>query len=380
MSLHVLILSPELAPITGTGDLAVAEALRCRGLTHAGIDLTVAVPRAVDRDPERLGQARRLDPLRLADGGAELTVYEGVLPSGRGQLFTVDDPDRARDPGRWVRAALTLADRRDRWPDLIHPRSGVLLGAGADDVVVPGSEWGQPVEVAELPAARTRPVLFVDQPDQPPGIDEWRWRPDGDPLAAKPAAKQRARKRWGLRPRRTPLLLLLPPVDPDLLPAADVATLAELPLQLVAAGAPDALGVVRALADSHPDRVARIDAAELPLAVAAADLLLLPHPPPTRGTSDLFAAAFGAIPIAPRIAPYSSQLVEVEPVTATGSGFLFTGGAIPAVRRALALFDRPEALAAVRRSATRLDLSWQTVGLRYRERYLTALREHRARS
>jgi hypothetical protein len=334
--LRLLHPTPDFAPLTGTDDHAVAAALRCRAITAAGVDLTVVVPRPPGRDPESFGLARRLRPLDTDRG--PVRVHEGALPWGGGVVFAVDEP-----AAELAQAALALAAARDRWPDLVHPGRDVAVGGA----------------LAARTDGRRRPAVLDPDPVTP-GIDENRWRDLRYQPEEKAAARALARGTWRLPIGSRPLVVVLGPIDSDFLPPTGLTALASLPAALVAFGD----GVA-----SLPDGVrgfALPAEEQLPLAIRAADFVLLPHRSPP-ALSDLYPLRAGCVPIAPRVDPYARVLVDIDHRSETGSAILFDGDAVGGVRRAIGLFRRGAHIAAARRSAARVDVSWQTAGLRYLE-------------
>jgi starch synthase len=136
--IQVLFIASEAAPFVKTGGLADVIRALPRAIARAGCKVTVVIPRYRAIEPTRFGLARRLAPVTVELGGRRETihVYEGKLPGGEVDLWLVDHPVFDRDgiygegggdyPDSGFRyallgrAALTLADHAQRWPDLLH--------------------------------------------------------------------------------------------------------------------------------------------------------------------------------------------------------------------------------------------------------------------
>ena len=328
--IRVLYSTPEIAPFAGAGPESALARCLAAGLVRAGARVTVAAPWTGAEAPSRL--ARRLSPAPTSRG--PVTVFEGPLPGGGGRvvLAVTDDPTAV------IEAALAY-----ELPDVAH------LALGGD------------AEVATL-SARGVPALLDDELELTPGIDPARWPRPADAMAAKPAAKRRAQVALELPPRATAPLFVAEstpshPIDPLLW--SD-----ELEAELAAAGAQ--LTVVHAGAGDAPAprsrRAATVVGADderRRQLLSAADFAILAHEP-SRGPSDLHAARYGAVPIAPREPPYTGTLVELDLTTATGSGIFYASDPerlVAAVRRAVRAYEHPH-FAATARGPARLDLDW----------------------
>ncbi len=429
-----LFVAPAIAPHSGGDDVARAVHAFARALASQNVNVSVVAPRGEDDDPEALGLARWLQPLALAEdpgagpgagsdsgarGGGQVDVYEGALPSGGGRLTLIDTGGETRGDA-WLRAAAVLAKRRGPWPSVVHVTEATggaipLIRAAADEAhPAPAtvlSVLSARPEPATLPAADRVVAPSAQQADLlseagrpaiaiPPGIDESSWNPAHDPhlpatfSASRPEGKATCKlelqRQLGLPPRaKAPLITALPPVEAATLTGETADALAQSGAQLVLLTDPDrdqpsARAIARDLAGRYPTRVAACDGpADGELAhriVAGADFALLTSGAPPRGMSQLFVLAYGAIPVAPRAGEFADRLVDVDPRTATGLGFLYPQDAplelVTAVRRALRAFhDRPSFDALTRR-ALGVDLSWRTAAHRYLEAYRDALRAH----
>lgn len=368
---RVLFFVPELSPVSGDSPLALAASFLCRELGASYLDLTVVAPRANDRDPEQFGYARRLEPIVVPGGeepSLELTLFEGMLPSGEGRVFVLDTPDHATA----LRAGLDLARQRDLWPHVVH------AGRGADGAAAALAAF----EGGDLPM----PALVTSSElDIPPGIDEARWQTAPDPVARKPEAKLELQRAWGLPPRaKTPLVAVLGPACSLASADGSAAELTGLDAQLALLADREAdrelVTRLRDLASRNPTRVAtRVaeDDSSVRAVLEAADLVLLPSPHPTDAFSPLYCVHFGAAPIAPNQGDFSKLLVDFDPRSGTGNGFLFApdsaSGAAAATRRAVRAYHQgPKQFEILARRLASMDVSWTTAALRHLELYRKA--------
>src|SRR5690606_27337182 len=259
-----LCLASRVAPLARGEDAEAATAL-CRALARAGERVTVVTrrpPGPSDEDLDRLGLARRLDPLDLASahGSARLTVRQGRLAGGAAALVCLEGPGAERDE-LLAAAALELAARRGTWPDLVRawddapalcaqaeerlpppgaaPPAAVLLLrdvssapmtpalrdalAAAHRIALPSASYAEHLlrsgegELVELFRAAPDKVRGI-----PAGIDEARWNPARDPhlpgplvpsRAGKAPLKRALRRDLGLASTGAPLVCVLGPAD-----------------------------------------------------------------------------------------------------------------------------------------------------------------------
>lgn len=328
--IRVLYSTPEIAPFTGAGPESALARCLAAGLVRAGARVTVAAPWTAAEPPSRL--ARRLAPAPTSRG--PVAVFEGPLPGGGGQvlLAATDDPIAV------IEAALACGPA-----DVAH------LALGGD------------AALATL-AARGIPALLDDDLELTPGIDPARWPRPADAMADKPAAKRRAQLAHGLPPLATAPLFVAEstpsqPIDPLLWSDDLEAELATAGAQLLVVHAGD--GDSPAPSSRRAATVVGAGDDQRRQLLAAADFAILAHEP-SRGPSDLHAARYGAVPIAPREAPYTNTLVELDLATATGSGIFYAPDPerlVAAVRRALRAHRHPH-FAATARGTARLDLDW----------------------
>jgi starch synthase len=128
--LSVLHVCPEASPFIKTGGIADVCSALPSALARAGVRTTVVMPRYPVIDPQHHALARRLTPVTVELGGRTetVTIYEGKLPGGLVTVYLLDHPvfggdDEASSARRFAllgRGALEVADKTDRWPDIVH--------------------------------------------------------------------------------------------------------------------------------------------------------------------------------------------------------------------------------------------------------------------
>ena len=436
-SLH---LAPRIPPLAAGPEAGAVLAL-CRALDRAGEEVVVVSPRSPvapgatgpagasgaagepsDEDLDRAGLARRLDPFVVAGphGPASFTVREGRLAGGAATLLALEGPATA-DPELLARAALELAASRGLWPDLVRawdeaPELVYLAGERppppgraapgtvllvrdptapvrrplraaldvADRIALPSVSFAGELiqrgegEVVELLRAAPERVRGIPAGvDQPP--------PDPAPRAGRPERLRRLRRELGLPPSRAPLACVLGPLDLLDRDIGEALVLAGAQLVFLhpRGAAPGAAQLALDLAHDHPLAVRALDAdrALEDQVIAAADLALFCHRFAPGPFSPLGCMLRGTVPIAPRSGAFADAVIDWDPTTGTGTGFLYPAHRpeeIPgALRRAVraAASGGPWQDLVTRVAAT--DLSWRTAGLRHAELGRDALRVHR---
>ena len=438
-SLRTLLLASRLAPLA-TGGHAEAVANLTRALARAGERPTVVgrrPPDLPDAELDRLGLARRLDPLSLATphGRVALTLREGRLAGGQVPVFTLEGPGAERDDVV-AAAALELCAQRGLWPDLVRafhdaprllslarlypapagratPASVLVLGesraltpplrdaiSAADRVVLPSATYadqllergeGELVNVLRAAATRVRGI--------PPGVDEVRWNParaphpGGEPLpttrSAKVALKRSLRRELGMAGGGLPVVVVLGPVDLLDSDAAEALAMSGCQILFAEPVAPTAAArageeLVRTLAQRHPLRIRCVhaDTRLLHLMVAAADIALYCHADGTGPFSPLYPMLYGVVPVVPRAGAFGDAVVNWDARSATGSGFLYPTHRpeeiATALRRALRTAADPAGWDRLVDQVRATDLSWNTAGVRHADLGREALRAARA--
>ncbi len=221
------------------------------------------------------------------------------------------------------------------------------------------------------------------------GIDPVAWNPATDRqietrftpehLEGKRECKAALQRAWGLEERDDVPLFgmsarLVEQKGFELILAAE--TVHDSPAQFVflGVGEPRYEDALRSLAAEAPERVGVNtgfnDAREHEL-LAGADFLLMPSLYEPCGLTQMRAQRYGALPVARRVGGLADTIEDQV------TGFVFdaySSAALDvALRRAMALFDDPGAVAGHRREAMRRDFSWARSAERYLDVYRRAL-------
>jgi starch synthase len=152
-------------------------------------------------------------------------------------------------------------------------------------------------------------------------------------------------------------------------------------LALLGQGEPLIEAAFREAAQRHPGRVAVFIGYEEALAhqaFAAADVILVPSRQEPCGLTQLYAQAYGAIPLVRRTGGLADTVVGVTPETledGTATGFQFeeaNGWALgDAINRALDLFHDPAAWRQVQRRGMAAEFGWEGPARAYLDLYAT---------
>lgn len=152
-------------------------------------------------------------------------------------------------------------------------------------------------------------------------------------------------------------------------------------LAVLGTGDPHAEGAFRQAAQRHPGRVAAFigyDEALARKAFAAADGVLVPSRQEPCGLTQLYAQAYGALPLVRRTGGLADTVVGVSPATlaeGTATGFTFeaaNGWALgEALNAALDLHREPAAWRQVQRQGMGADFGWEGPARAYLDLYAT---------
>ncbi|HKE15329.1 MAG TPA: hypothetical protein VKB80_10710 [Kofleriaceae bacterium] len=339
---------------------------------------------------------------------------------------------RAREDAPHI---IAQAEERAPPPGCVQPASVLLLGeasarpvpaplrdalAAAHRIALPSASYAGEViergegELVEMLRAKADEVRGIAS-----GVDEAHWNPARDPHLADPLEPTRAgkaelkralRRELGLAPGPGPLAVALGPFD--LLDSDAAEGLAHVGAHLVLAhpptpgfavagaaagrepgqgqagqsgqpgqaGQPGQNDIPLELARAHPMRVRSVhtDIALLHRIVAAADIVLHCHRFAPGGFSPLFSMLYGAVPVAPRSGAFADAVVDWDPGSRTGTGFLFSPyrpeDMPAAMRRAVRASATTEVWDELVARVTHADLTWRTVGVRHAELGREAMR------
>ena len=227
------------------------------------------------------------------------------------------------------------------------------------------------------------------------GIDEHEWDPRRDPhlpanygpddLSGKAQCKAALQRRAGLEVKPdAPLLGVVSRLawlkGLDLLPEAVLPSL-KRGAQLMVLGSGDAAleATLRGLATAHPGQVAvRIgfDEALAHLIEAGSDALLVPSRVEPCGLTQLYALRYGTLPVVRRTGGLADTVVDATPAAlakGTATGVVFNEASVPALagalKRALALYARPEVFREVTLNGMRQRVGWATAAGEYEALY-----------
>jgi starch synthase len=230
------------------------------------------------------------------------------------------------------------------------------------------------------------------------GLDGDMWDPGTDAAIEKPFSADRPEGRAECRPALRQELGL--EASPG--PIAGIVTrmAAQKGLDVVLAALPELLAddgqlavlgsgdaaieqAFAAAAARHPGRVSVTLGYREDLArriYAGADLFLMPSRYEPCGLGQLIALRYGCIPVVRRTGGLADTVVEFDPPTRSGTGFLFDelspDALVAAVRRARAVRRDPEVWSALVRNAMRQDFSWDASARQYVTLYRKAMRVH----
>lgn len=131
----------------------------------------------------------------------------------------------------------------------------------------------------------------------------------------------------------------------------------------------------RELVAARPDRLAlcpRLDESMSHLVMAGADFFLMPSQTEPCGLTQMYAMAYGTVPLASRVGGLADTVEDLDDSPRTGTGFLFppeAAGFTSALRRAWRLWADADRLAEVRRRGMGRDFSWTRPVAEYERLY-----------
>ena len=118
------------------------------------------------------------------------------------------------------------------------------------------------------------------------------------------------------------------------------------------------------------------------LSLAGADVVLLPSSLGFRGTNALAAMRYGTLPIVRMHGGVHQLVSDYDPAFDDGCGFVYSNPSPMAlwdsIRRAIQLYDQPEAWARLVRRAQAVDLSWAESAKAFSKLYANLLRHRHA--
>lgn len=402
--MKTLLLVPALSPID-EGSHGQGAAIRdyAQSLQNEGYQVTVVIPLGRGASLERAGLARRLEKVTV--DGKELIIHEGTMEGGKIKLIAIgSDSGSLPDPTHSLRAALSLSIEVESiqvWPKtqsalnwaktlasppiaiahVSEPKTGHPFSAdGLDNaslLILPSASSAQRLRKAK----DNKLSPFADKLfGVVPGYDMREWNPSRDSLlskrldpptlALKEENKKALRAELGLADADVPLIGVVSRVAGMQRAVGD--EILALGVQIVGI---DAGPVVSSLASRAPTQVACPEPASKReqrqlrhRILAAADFVIMPQV--RSASSQLYPARYGASLIARDRGEFAERLINFDPRSLTGSGFLYAEDhqLSSAVNRALQAWKAGEDTrnALIERSVA-LDLGWSTTALRLTE-------------
>jgi starch synthase len=233
------------------------------------------------------------------------------------------------------------------------------------------------------------------------GIDTRVWDPEHDlqlparfsrdQLEGKAVCKRELQQRCGFEPApHTPLFGMISRFVEQkgidlVLEAMD--TLLQWPLQLVMLGQGESQheARLRDLARSHSDRLSVHVGFDDRLAheiEAGCDFFLMPSRYEPCGLNQMYSMRYGTVPVVRTTGGLSDTVIDWDPQSLSGTGFVFgryaADALFEAVRRALAAYGDAMAMQRLIAAGMQADFSWANSARRYLEVYGNALQRRRA--
>jgi len=227
------------------------------------------------------------------------------------------------------------------------------------------------------------------------GVDYTVWHPSVDPtiaatywtddMAGKATCKAALQARFGLAPRTdTPLFGVVSRLTEqkglDVLLAA-VPEIVERGGQLVVLGTgePKLEQGLRRAAEAHPEAIAvelGFDETLAHAIIAGSDVVAVPSRFEPCGLTQLYGLAYGTLPLVHWVGGLADTVIDASLenlADGVATGFVFHRFELvslaAAIRRAFALFDRPDEWAATQRHAMKQNFGWEASALRYYSLY-----------
>ena len=232
------------------------------------------------------------------------------------------------------------------------------------------------------------------------GIDDAIWDPSADPLIVSPfdtrrptrrAANTRAvRRHFGLVEDDSLLLGVISRLTWQkgldlLLDQIDELMSLDVQLVVLGTGEPAMEQGFRAAAARFPGRIGCMIGYDEPLAhqlQAGIHALLVPSRFEPCGLTQLCAERYGALPVVARVGGLADTVIDANEAAlamGAGTGVQFSGGMLlPAIRRTLALWRRPDVWKRLRGNAMRSDVSWRRPAAHYAALYRGLIAERAA--
>ncbi len=338
---------------------------------HAG--LTAAYLKAAAAE-----QHRRMPPSIIT---VHNLAYQGVFPASLfgelglpGGFFQVEGAEFYGQVS-FLKAGLFFSDKITTVsPTYAHEIQTPAQGAGLDGLL----------------RKRTHDVSGILN-----GVDYTVWHPSIDPAIAKPywvddmegkaACKAALQARFGLTARTdTPLFGVVSRLTEQKGLDALLASVPEIvarggQLVILGTGEPTLEAGLKRAAHEHPDAVAVELGFDETLAhsiIAGSDVVAVPSRFEPCGLTQLYGLAYGTLPLVHHVGGLADTVIDASLenlADGMATGFVFERFEITAVtaaiRRAFALFDRPDEWIATQRHAMKQNFGWEASALRYYDLY-----------
>lgn len=173
--MHLIIVTPEVSPYSGTSDLAELCSALPAALCQREVQITVITPFYQSVDPSRHGLARRLlrIPVQVAGEQLEVGLIDGKFNSADVSLLMVDHPESFDRPGLLGDAEGPYADNTRRYYIFCAAAAGMIkeLDLQPDLIHAAGWQTGMlPQLLAAQEATKDVPVVFSLNDDQDLGL------------------------------------------------------------------------------------------------------------------------------------------------------------------------------------------------------------------
>ena len=230
------------------------------------------------------------------------------------------------------------------------------------------------------------------------GIDYSVWNPETDPnLAENYDAKTPANKNSNKKAlckelnleydSSTPLTALISPLNEENglgLVLDSIKNLLKLNTRFMILGSGESryAAELKKLAGQHPDKLVfqeRVDTRLTHLAVAGADIILIPVKMESRDIYLMEGMRYGTIPVVHATGSFREIVSPFDSEIGKGNGFTFTdfkkSAMMDALQKALEVFEERKAWAKIQKNAMRSDLSWENSAKKYLKLYEKATKK-----
>jgi len=225
------------------------------------------------------------------------------------------------------------------------------------------------------------------------GIDDELWNPETDRLIAAPYSasylsaklqnKKALLKKFELDDAHSdwPLLAMISRIDVQkgfdlVVSILDYLLSKDLYFVLLGSGNKETEGYLRTIIERHRGKAGmrfEFDNGSAHITEAGADVFLMPSKYEPCGLNQMYSLRYGTVPVVRRTGGLADTVEEYDPVTAAGTGFVFTDYDAEqfrrAIDRALALWPDKKAWRRLVQNGMRQDLSWKNSAKKYVEAY-----------